>query len=124
MPSAGTNYSFTKQVRCYVATAPSIDLQNIYAYTDGVNSFGTGIDVQYDTAASIFLTATRTNINGSALFTATVGFPIKLSQGLASTEFYGTGYKAKLLRMQMSVANTAAPGSLVGETLTLSYDDT
>ncbi len=127
VPSAGTNYSFTKQIRCFVATPPSIDLQNFAAYSDGANDFGTGIDVEYDTVATTlgaaFRTATRTDITGSTFFTATSLTAIDLTQNIASSEFAGTGYKAKILRMQMSVANTAAAGSLDGESLTIKYDE-
>lgn len=124
VPAAGTIYSFWKQLRLYVATAPSVDLQNLRAYTDGVNSFGTGIGVQYDMQASSHITPASSDISGTDLFTASISTPIDLDSGLASSAFLGTGYKGKLLRMQMSVANTAAPGTLSAETLTMAYDET
>ena len=36
----------------------------------------------------------------------------------------GTGYKGDFIRMQMTVASTASPGTLAGETLTFAYDET
>lgn len=124
VPGSGTIYSFWKQLRMYVATAPSIDLQNLRAYTDGVNSFGTGIGVQYDLEATKHVTPASLNISGTDLFTASISTSIDLDSGLASTAFLATGFKGKLLRIQMSVANTAAPGQLSTETLTMAYDET
>ena len=124
VPASGTNYSFTKQLRMYVATAPSVDLQNLKAYSDGANGFGTGIGVQYDLAATTFVTPASTNISGTDLFTAVSGTPIDMDSGLASSAFLGTGYKGKILRTQMSVADTAGAGQLNTEVLTLSYDET
>lgn len=123
VPSSGTNYSFTKQLRLYVATAPSVDLQNLAAYSDYSNNFGTGIGVQYDTAATMFKTPASADISGTDLFTSGPSTPIDLDDALASTEFLGTGFKGEILRLQMSVASLANPGQLTAETLTFSYDE-
>lgn len=124
VPSSGTKYSFWKQLRIYVATAPSVDLQNLKAYTDGANSFGTGISMQYDTQATIYITPASSNISGASLFDAVAGTPIDMDAGLASSEWKGTGYKGKLLRLQMSVQSTAGPGQLSTEQLSMAYDET
>lgn len=119
VPGAGTNYSYTKQVQFYFSTGPAVDIQNLRAYTDGSNNFGTGVGVQYDTSAS-FTTNINTNIAGTDLFTKTSGS----SQTLGAGPFTGTGYKGSLLRMQMTVASTAASGQLTAETLSMAYDET
>ena len=124
VPGSGTIFSFHKQLRMYVATAPSVDLQNLKAYTDGVNSFGTGIGVQYDLEASSYSTPASLDISGTDIFTASISTPIDMDSGLASSAFLGTGYKGKLLRVQMSVGSSAAPGTLSAEVLSIAYDET
>lgn len=126
VPTSGTNYSFTKQLRMYVATAPSVDLQNLQAYSDGAG-FRASIGVQYDTlTATSFAANASTDISGTDLFTRGPATKIDMDAGLASTEFLGTGYKGLMLRLQMSIAPSAEAGSLAAsaETLSMSYDET
>lgn len=125
VPQAGTNYSFTKQLRVYVATAPSIDLQNLQAYSDGANDFGTDVGVQYDTVlGTSFAANASADISGTDLFTRGPATRIDMDAGLASSAFLGTGYKGLMLRLQMSVGSSAGPGALSAETLSMSYDET
>jgi len=125
IPAAGKNYSFSKYARMYVATGPSVDLQNLKAYTDGTKSWRTGINMQYKTMATMFTANSSLDINGTPLFTASAGFPILLGQGLASTAFLATGFKGKLLKLQMTASAGADPGLLATqEVLTLAYDET
>ena len=125
IPAAGSIYSYTKHVRFYFSTAPSVDIQNLRAYTDGANGFGTGVGVQYDVPAGGAGTFPNiaTTISGTDLFTKTSGSPIDLD-AINTGPHTGTGYKGDHLRMQMSVASTASPGQLTAETLTLAYDET
>lgn len=123
VPAAGTNYSYTKQLRFYFSTGPSVDIQNLRAYSDGSNSFGTGIGVQYDLPGNTFSANVNTNISGTDLFTKTSGSPIDLD-AVNTGPHTGTGYKGDLLRLQMTVASTASPGALTAETLTFAYDET
>jgi len=119
IPPSGTTYSYTKQLQFNFQTAPSVDIQNLRAYSDHTNSFGTGIGVQYDVQSS-FITNINTNISGTDLFTKYSGDPISLGTG----PYTGTGYKGSLLRLQMTVDNTASPGQLTPEVLTMAYDET
>ena len=119
VPSSGNNYSYTKQLQAYFNTAPDTDIQDMEAYTDGSNDFGTGVGVQYDVQTS-FQTNVNTDIAGTDLFGATSGSPISLGAG----PFTSTGYKGDILRAQMSVADTASQGTLSAETLTLAYTET
>lgn len=123
VPAAGTNYSYTKQLRFYFSTGPSVDIQNLRAYTDGSNTFGTGIGVQYDNQGNTFSANVNTNISGTDLFTKNSGSPIDLDVTNTGPHT-GTGYKGDLLRLQMTVASTASPGTLTAETLTFAYDET
>jgi hypothetical protein len=122
IPAAGSIYSYTKQLRFYFNTGPSVDIQNLRAYSDGGNSFGPGIGVQYDLGGS-FAANINTNIAGTDLFTKTSGSPIDLD-AINTGPHSGTGYKGDFLRCQMTVASTASPGTLTAETLTFAYDET
>jgi len=124
IPGAGTDYSYTKQLRAYVSVAPSVDLTNLEAYSDGSSGFGTGVGVQYDVQQT-FQTQTDADISGTDLFTKTDGAPIDMDANDTQwTDGDGTGYWGDNLRLQMSVASTASPGALSAETLTFSYDET
>lgn len=125
IPSTGTTYSFSKYLRFYVATAPSVDLQSLAAYSDYSNDFGTGIGVQYDYSASThYATPASLDISGTDLFTSGPSTPIDMDAACASSEWLGTGYKGGCLKLQMSVASLAVAGSLSAETLTMSYSET
>jgi hypothetical protein len=125
IPGAGSIYSYTKHLRFYFSTGPSVDIQNLRAYSDGSNTFGTGVTVGYDipNAGNGTFPNINTNIAGTDLFTKTSGSPIDLDANNTGPHT-GTGYKGDLLRMQMAIASTAAPGALSAETLTLAYDET
>ena len=122
IPAADTDYSYTKQLRVNVTVAPSVDIQNLEAYTDGANGFGTGVGVQYDVSGS-FEANVDTDISGTDLFTKTSGSPIDLD-AINAGPHTGTGYKGDFLRLQMSIGSTASPGSLTPEDLTISFDET
>lgn len=125
VPGAGTNYSYTKHARFYFSTGPSVDIQNLRCYTDGANTFGTGIGVQYDVPAGGLGTFPNiaTNIAGTDIFTKNSGVPVDLDT-INTGPHTGTGYKGDHIRTQMTVASTAAPGQLTPETLTFAYDET
>lgn len=122
IPAADTDYSYTKQLRFYFSVGPSVDIQNLRAYTDGNNNYGTGIGVQYDLQGT-WQAQVDTDISGTDLFTKTSGSPVDMD-AINSGEHTGTGYKGDHLRMQMTVASTASPGTLSAETLTFAYDET
>jgi hypothetical protein len=125
IPTGATIYSYTKQLRVNVTVAPSVDIQNIRAYSDGANSYGTGIGVQYDVPGGGLGTFPNinTNISGTDFFTKTSVSTINLA-AINTGPYTGTGFKGDVLRLQMSVANTAASGQLSPETLTIAYDET
>lgn len=125
IPASGTNYSFTKQLRFYVATPPPVDLQSLAAYSDYSNDLGTGVGVQYDYSATThYTTPASLDISGTDLFTSGPSTPIDMDAACASSEWLGTGYKGGCLKLQMSIASLAAAGSLSAETFTMSYSET
>jgi hypothetical protein len=124
IPGSGEDYSYTKQARFYFNTAPSVDIQNLRAYTDGSNDLGTGVDIEYDLSGT-WASNVDTDIAGTGLFTKTSGSPIDMD-AINTGPHTGSGaYKGDFLRMQMIVQDTASPGQLTpGETLTFAYDET
>ena len=50
IPSAGTNYSYWVNTQLNATVAPDNLIDNIEWFTDGVNSYGTGITLQVATA--------------------------------------------------------------------------
>ncbi len=124
VPVAGSNYSFTKQLRLNVTVAPVTQLENLRCYSDGSNNLGTGLDIQYDKSGT-FQTQVDTNIAGTGFFTSSSGAPIDMD-AVNTGPFVGTGYIGDLLRLQMSVASTAQPGEsapTTGEPITFAYDE-
>lgn len=123
IPVAGTTYSYTKQLRFYFNTAPSVDIQNLRAYADGTNNFGTGVSVNADNT-NAFGTNFNTNMGGTELFANyTSGTPLDLDTTNAGPHT-GTGFKGDFMRLQMGVASTASPGQLSSEQITFAYDET
>ena len=124
IPAAGTDYSYTKQLRGYVSSAPDTDFSNLQAYSDGGGFSDTWIGINYDVQQT-FQTQTDNDISGTDLFTKTAGAAIDMdSWDTTWTAGEGTGYWGSNLRLQMSVGSGASPGTLTAETLTFSYDET
>lgn len=123
IPGGGSDYSYTKQLRANITVAPSVDLTNLRAYSDGSNDFGTGVGVQYDVQET-FQTQTDADISGTDLFTKESGDPIDMDGNNDTEGKTDTGNYGDHLRLQMSVASTASPGALSTETLTFAYDET
>jgi len=122
IPAAASIYSYTKYLRAYVSSAPSVDISNLRCYSDGSNDYGVGIGIQYDLAGT-FSANINTDIGGTDFFTKTAGSPIDMD-AINTGPFTSTGYKGDLIRLQMSVASTASPGLTSNEAITLAYDET
>lgn len=122
IPTGAEIFSYTKKARFYFVSGPSVDIQNLRAYTDGTNNFGTGIAVEYDLSGS-WAANINTDIAGTDLFTKTSGSAIDMD-AINTGPHTSTGYKGDFLRLQMGVSNTASPSQLTPETLTFAYDET
>lgn len=120
-----TNYirgSYHKKLRLYCATAPDTQIDNLRAYTDGANSFGTGISV-VATLPGVTWGANATSILSTvSLFDYTSGSPADLD-AVDSAAITATGFGGDMLALQMTVASTASSGTLSAETLTFSFDE-
>lgn len=144
IPTAGTKYSYWKQIYLYCNAAPSTKVDNVKLYSDG-GGFGTGIELKVGlqfptkTAASDAgyevatgtpgdtgdeMVAAHAGLSSSAsIFGYTSGSPLSVSIGeigsLIDAQYETTNYVV----MQMEVISTASPGDLTDETLTFQYDE-
>lgn len=141
IPGAGTNYSFWVNTQLNATSAPDNLLDNIEWFTDGVNSYGTGIGNVVAQAAlasytlapgTIGVTGTEltdTNYTGGTLTPATptdsfaevTGAPLIVA---GSTS--GTGAFGDLVIYQVTVGTTATAGTkpATPETITWRFDET
>ena len=145
IPTAGTKYSYWKQVYLYCDTAPSTKVDNIKFYTDG-GGFGTGItlkvgdefptknsgsDAGYEVATGTpgdtgdEMVAAHAGLTGSTdAFSFTSGSPLSgPSISEATSQIDAIGETTNYLALQMEVGTTASPGDLANETLTFQYDE-
>jgi len=145
IPSAGTTYSYWKQIYLFCDTAPDTSVDNLKFYSDGTG-FGTGITLN---VADQFPTKTSASDAGyeiatgtpgstgnevvanhalvttvSDVFTFTSGSPLSgptISED--SNVINATGESSNYLVLQLAVINTATPGNKTDETLTIQYDE-
>lgn len=121
VPTSGSDFSFEKWLRLQFDTSPSVDVQNIRAYSDGSSGFGTGVNLWAKAVTAYATPAEATATTGyTNFFTYTSGSPLSLGAG----PFTGTGEKGDHLVLMLEVQSTAAPGLLSSETVTISYDET
>jgi len=145
IPSAGTNYSYWKQIYLYCDTAPDTQVDNVKFYTDG-GGFGTGITLNvgdefpahkstsnagYEVATGTSgttgneVTANHALVTGvTDAFTFTSGSP--LSGPTISEDgsiINAIGESTNYLVLQLAVVSTATPGNKSDETCTFQYDE-
>jgi len=145
IPSAGTNYSYWKQIYLYCDTGPDTQVDNVKFYTDGTG-FGTGITLNvgdefpthgsasnagYEVATGTpgttgdEVTANHAGVTGvTNAFTFTSGSPLSgptISED--SSVINAAGESTNYLVLQLAVINTATPGNKSDETLTFQYDE-
>ena len=119
-----TSFSYTKHLKGYVSSAPEVDFSNLEAYTDG-GTFANSVTCMYIHTQSWSANVT-TNIAGADLFTKVTGDRIDMnSWDTTHTAGQSPAYWGDVLKLQLAVGATAAPGTLTpAEVLTFSYDET
>jgi len=127
IPPSGTNYSYWVSTRLATgATGPTGTISNLRWYSDGSNSFGTGVGCNVKTA-STYTQATGTQgvtgdaMSGGAAFeTKTSGSPLTVTGTCttANTDF------GDYVVYQLTVGPTASAGVTGQETFTWLYDET
>lgn len=125
IPVAGYTYSYTKKVRAKMTDPPNTQVDNLRWYSDG-GGFGTGISVYAKNLGTTWGANYNTEMSGGTdLFTYTSGAPLD-GDGTDAGPFVPADddtYIGDLIELQMWIANTASPGTLSAETLTLAYDE-
>lgn len=126
VPDSGSAYSYTKTLRAYMEAPPDTSVSNLRWYTDGANSFGTGVSVSAKNSGVTFNAHIITAMSGGAdLFSYTSGAPLD-GDNTDTGPFAPAdddSYIGDIVEMQMVVASTASQGTLTAETLTLAYDE-
>lgn len=141
VPSAGTNYSYWVTTRLDATVTPALTVDNLRWFTDGANSFGTGVtcvgadastgaDAGYRQATGTpgvtGTELTQGNHSGldvapASVFTFTSGSPKTLTGSITNPS---TGQFGDHWVYQLAVATTAAPGATGSETFTFRFDET
>lgn len=120
IPGSGSDFSFEKWLRLKITAAPSVQLTNLKAYTDGTNSLGTGVNLWWKAVASYATPAEATATAGyTNAFTYNSGAALSLGAG----PYSGTGEIGSHLVSMLEVLNTATQGQTPSETVTFSYDE-
>ena len=144
IPTAGTKYSYWKQLYLKCDVAPNTQINNVKVYTDG-GGFGTGISIKsgnetptktslsdagYEVATGTpgdtgdEMVAAHAGLTGSTdFFTYTVGSPKSISISEAGNIIDAIGQTTDYLILQMEVITTASPGDLTDEEITYRYDE-
>jgi hypothetical protein len=126
IPAADTIYSYTKKVRAYMEAPPNTNISNLRWYTDGSNTFGTGISVNCKNLGTTWGANYKTAMSGGAdLFGKTSASPLD-GDATDTGPFVpadDNSYIGDLIELQMTIASTASSGTLTAEGLILAYDE-
>ena len=135
VPTAGSNYSYWVHTILYAACAPDNAVNNLQWWTDGVDSFGTGVNCLVATASTYVQAVGTAGSSGALLDSACHGG----LEGTASDAFtYVTGARLSvagsigattgcigdaMVVFQLRVDDTAGAGNTADETFTWAYDE-
>lgn len=138
IPSSGCNHSFWVTTVLYTACPADNSLTNLFWYTDGTNSFGTGVECLVNNASSyvqatgaagssgsLLGTATHAGVQTAAsdAFTYTSNAASKLSISGSLDNTTGASAGDEFVVWQLNVGSTAGAGNVTEETWTFAYDE-
>ncbi len=143
VPTAGTNYSFWKQL--YLAcrtTAPSVQVNSVKVYTDGtldgaggewvgstvvtsdeVLAHNIAGDAGYDPGQALIGTTHDTVVGTTSLFTFNSGSPKSMTISEAGSIINAIGEFTDYLFLQEELGTTGLAGVQGTETITWQYDE-
>lgn len=141
IPAAGTNYSYWVSTRLKATVTPAGTIDNIRWFTDGSNSFGTGVTCKCAKASTGADAGYRqaTGTPGTSGTQLTQGNHAGLDEAPADAFGFTSGSPKALagsivnpsvgefgdhLVYQVEVGSTAAPGATGSEQFTYRYDET
>ncbi len=140
VPTAGSNYSYWATFQLNASAAADNSLTNVRFWTDGTNSFGTGIDAivlpasgyasavgTAGSSGSLLNAANYQGVGGgeaaclvaSRLFLYTSSCKLTLSGSIGAT----TGSFGNRAVVQINVETTAGAGNTADENITFSFDE-
>jgi len=139
-----TKYSFWRHIYLKCTTAPTTKVDNVQFYTDG-GDFGTGVTVSsadeqlvntlaaqagYEVADGTpgdtgveMITGHSGVSNKTDIFTYTSGSAKTVTISEATNQIDAINEETDYVLLQMTVIDTASPGTLTAETLTFQYDE-
>lgn len=122
VPTGATSeWSYEKWLALNVTVAPTTDIQNVLAYMDGANGFGTNVFLWARSVAAFTAPVEPTTTTG---FTNAFSYTSAGALTLYTGTFAGTGVITGHLVLAMEVRSGANQGTTPGETVTISYDET
>ena len=134
VPTSGSNHSFWVNTQLSASVAADNYINNIKWYSDGTNSFGTGVTAIISTASqyasalgaagssgSVLNTTNHASLTGgpSDLFLYTSACKLSVAGSIAAT----TGSFGNRVVYQLSVINTGVAGNTGAETITWEFDE-
>lgn len=127
IPTVGTNYSYWVSTRLATgATGPTGTISNLRWYSDGANSFGTGVGCNVKTTATYTQATGTPGVSGTAMSggSAFTGYSSALPLSVAgSTSSANTDFGDYVV-YQLTVETTAVAGVTGSENFTWAYDET
>lgn len=132
-PVSGNTWSFDKWMQLFIGgTGPTGSITNLQFYTDGTNSYGTGITafiLTTNPASGAFATPVNpgTDTGYTNMFTYISSGAKNMDASTAGAPYSGTNINiGDFAQMHMTLANTvsAPQNPTASETLTVSWDET
>ena len=135
VPTSGSNYSYWATLQLLCTVAPTTSITNAKFWTDGTDSFGTGIDGIIIPASGYASAVGTAGSSGSLLNAANYGVAACLATSplflytssckLTLTGSLGatTGSFCNRAIVQLNVLSTAGAGNSSEETFTFSFDE-
>lgn len=122
VPTGATSeWSYEKWLALNVTAPPSTDIQNVLAYMDGANGFGSNVFLWARAAGAFTAPVEPAATTG---FTNAFAYTAAGALTLYNATFTGTGVIPGHLVLAMEVRQGANQGTTPGETVTISYDET
>lgn len=134
IPTSNREYSFGKWIRLEISVVPSIDIDNLRAYSDGANGWGVGVKGWYATRGVYATPAVpvetddppkgpNSTVDMTDFFALTSAAPADMD-AVNAGPFVSTGDIGDFLALVMEVETSAVQGQTPTETLTWAYDET
>ena len=137
IPTAGTAYSFWKQIYLHCTGAPSVQVDNVQVYTDGTLGWtgctvvsaddtlthNSGSDAGYDPGQAAVLTTHDTVTAVTDFFTYNSGSTQAIAISESGSVIDAVDEYTNYLALSLQVTSSATQGTQATETITWQYDE-